>query len=52
MALGERGEQQQEMWVATRTLPKSVEHVFYQKLKRLLTEADCLAHLELCAIGA
>ena len=40
MALGKRGEEQQEMWVATTSLPKSVGHVFYRKLNRLLAEAD------------
>ena len=40
MALGKRREEQQEMWVATTSLPKSVGHVFYRKLNRLLTEAD------------
>lgn len=28
------------MWVATTSLPKSVGHVFYRKLNRLLAEAD------------
>jgi transposase len=40
MSLGKRGEEQQEMWVATTSLPKSVGHVFYRKLNRLLAEAD------------
>jgi transposase len=40
MALGKRGEEQQEMWVATASLPKSVGHAFYRKLNRLLAEAD------------
>lgn len=40
MALGKRGEEQQEMWVATTSLPKSVGHIFYRKLNRLLAEAD------------
>ena len=40
MALGRHREEQQEMWVATTSLPKSVGHVFYRKLNRLLTEAD------------
>ena len=40
MALGKRREEQEEMWVATTSLPKSVGHVFYRKLNRLLTEAD------------
>jgi len=40
MALGKHREEQQEMWVATTNLPKSVGHVFYRKLNRLLAEAD------------
>jgi transposase len=40
MALGKRQEEQQEMWVATTSLPKSVGHIFYRKLNRLLAEAD------------
>jgi hypothetical protein len=40
MALGKRGDEQQEMWVATTSLPKSVGHIFYRKLNRLLAEAD------------
>ena len=40
MALGKRSEEQQEMWVATTSLPKSEGHVFYCKLNRLLAEAD------------
>ena len=40
MALGKRREEQQEMWVATTSLPRSVGHIFYRKLNRLLAEAD------------
>jgi transposase len=40
MALGKRREEQQEMWVATTSLPKSVGHIFYRKLNQLLAEAD------------
>jgi transposase len=40
MALGKHREEQQEMWVATTSLPRSVGHVFYRKLNRLLAEAD------------
>jgi transposase len=40
MALGKRKDEQQEMWVATTSLPKSVGHIFYRKLNRLLAEAD------------
>ena len=40
MALGKRREEQQEMWVATTSLPKSIGHIFYRKLNRLLAEAD------------
>ena len=39
MALGKRRSQQQEMWVATTSLPKSEGHVFYRKLNELLAEA-------------
>jgi transposase len=40
MALGKRSDEQQEMWVATTSLPKSEGHVFYRKLNQLLAEAD------------
>lgn len=40
MALGKRRDEQQEMWVATTSLPKSEGHAFYRKLNRLLAEAD------------
>jgi transposase len=40
MALGKRRDEQQEMWVATTSLPKSEGHAFYRKLNRLLGEAD------------
>jgi transposase len=40
MALGKRRDEQQEMWIATTSLPKSEGHVFYGKLNRLLAEAD------------
>lgn len=39
MALGKRRSQQQEMWVATTSLPKSEGHVFYRKLNEVLAEA-------------
>ena len=39
MALGKRRSQQQEMWVATTSLPKSEGHVFYRKLNEILAEA-------------
>ena len=40
MALGRRSEERQaEFWVATRDLPVSVGHVFYEKLNDLLAEA-------------
>jgi transposase len=39
MALGKRRDEQQEMWVATTSLPKSPGHVFYRKLNGLLAEA-------------
>jgi transposase len=40
MTLGKRREEQQEMWMATTSLPKSQGHVFYRKLNQLLAEAD------------
>lgn len=40
MALGKRSDEQQEMWVATSSLPKSPGHVFYRKLNQLLAEAQ------------
>jgi len=40
MALGKRSEEQQEMWVATTSLPKSQGHVFYRKLNQMLAEED------------
>lgn len=40
MALGRRkSEQQQDLFVMTTELPKSVGHVFYKKLNELLAEA-------------
>ena len=39
MALGRRKqERQQDFWIATTELPRSVGHVFYQKLNHLLRE--------------
>ncbi len=40
MALGRRKREQQEAWIATSDLPKSPGHVFYQKLNRVLAEAE------------
>jgi transposase len=39
MALGKRRSEQQEMWVATTSLPRSEGHVFYRKLNQILAEA-------------
>jgi len=39
MALGKRRNEQQELWVATTSLPKSDGHAFYRKLNGLLAEA-------------
>ena len=39
MALGKRPDEQQEMWVATTSLPKSQGHVFYRKLNEVFAEA-------------
>ena len=49
MALGKRKDEQQEMWVATTSLPKSHGHVFYRKLNEVFAEAgfDRMAE-ELC----
>ena len=49
MALGKRRDEQQEMWVATTSLPKSQGHVFYRKLNAVFAEAgfDRMAE-ELC----
>ncbi len=46
MALGKRRDEQQEMWVATTSLPKSEGHAFYRKLNRLLAEADFDSRIE------
>ena len=39
MALGKRKDEQQEMWVATTSLPKSQGHVFYRKLNEVFAAA-------------
>jgi len=40
MALGRRKDnRQQEMWVSTTDLPRSVGHAFYVKLNKLLADA-------------
>ena len=39
MALGKRKDEQQEMWVATTSLPRSQGHVFYRKLNEVFAEA-------------
>jgi transposase len=51
MALGRRKkERQQDFWVATDELPRSEGHVFYQKLNKLLREAEFDEYVEtLCA---
>lgn len=50
MALGKRKSEQQEMWVATTSLPKSPGHVFYRKLNQVLGEAGFDRTVEeLCA---
>ena len=40
MALGKRKREQQELLVATTSLPQSPGHPFYEKLNRLLAEAE------------
>src|SRR5512145_3011123 len=50
MGLGRRESTQPEMWVATHELPRSPGHVFYEKLNRLLAEAEFDRQCEdLCA---
>jgi transposase len=50
MSLGRRQPQQHDLWIATADLPRSPGHPFYQKLNRLLAEADFDTWLEhLCA---
>ena len=39
MSLGRRGQQQQDLWIATPDLPKSAGHAFYDALNSLLSEA-------------
>ena len=46
MALGKRKEEQQELLVATTSLPQSPGHPFYQKLNRLLGEAKFDEYVE------
>ena len=46
MALGKRRSEQQEMWVATTSLPKSEGHAFYRKLNRLLAKAEFDGRIE------
>ena len=50
MGLGRRETTQPGMWVATHELPRSPGHVFYEKLNRLLAEAEFDRQCEeLCA---
>lgn len=50
MGLGRHGGTQPGMWVATKELPRSPGHTFYDKLNRLLAEADFDRRCEeLCA---
>ena len=46
MALGKRKQEQQELLVATTSLPQSPGHPFYQKLNRLLVEAKFDGYVE------
>jgi transposase len=46
MALGKRKREQQELLVATTSLPQSPGHVFYEKLNRLLAEAKFDEYVE------
>jgi transposase len=50
MGMGRHGGTQPEMWVAASELPRSPGHTFYDKLNRLLAEADFDRRCEeLCA---
>jgi transposase len=50
MGMGRHGGTQPGMWVATQELPRSPGHTFYDKLNRLLAEADFDRRCEeLCA---
>ena len=46
MSLGKRKQEQQELLVATTSLPQSPGHPFYQKLNRLLREAKFDKYVE------
>jgi transposase len=47
MGMGRRkAEKQADLWVPTTELPRSPGHVFYEKLNRLLAEADFDRHVE------
>ena len=46
MALGRRKREQQEMLVATTSLPQSPGHPFYEKLNRLLAQAEFDEYVE------
>ena len=47
MALGRRKlERQEELWIATRDVPRTMGHPFYRKLNQLLAEAEFDAYVE------
>lgn len=47
MGMGRRKEErQQELWIATGSLPRTPQHVFYEKLNKLLAEAGFDAFVE------
>ena len=47
MGMGRRREErQQELWIATGSLPETPQHVFYEKLNKLLAEAGFDAFVE------
>ena len=51
MGLGRRETTQPGMWIATHELPRSPGHVFYEKLNRLLADAELCASYYAEAVG-
>jgi len=46
MALGKERAEQRDLWVATQDLPRSPGHPFYEKLNRVLAEAEFDGYVE------